>query len=137
MSSVDPSTAVLEFLLTQSAITALTTTARIWADLDQPVKGYTPSQGVGICFKVRGGNDGDPSVILDPSFQFKIYAATRPLCRQASRVLHDNFDAKANKDILAVRRETLPVTLTEQATEPEAEWTYALVFYKVMVRSLN
>jgi hypothetical protein len=136
VASVDPTAAVLEFLLAQSAITALTST-RIWADLDQPPKGYTPSQGVGVCFKVRGGNDGDPSVILDPSFQFKIYAATRPLCRQAARVLHDNFDAKANKDILAVRRETLPVTLTEPTTEPEAEWTYALVFYKVMVRSLN
>lgn len=136
MSSVDSSTAVLEFLLGQPAITALTAT-RIWSDLDQPPKGYTPSLGIGICFKVRGGNDGDPSVILDPSFQFKVYAATRPLCRQGARVLHDNFHEKANKDILTVRRETLPVTLTEQVTEPEAEWTFALVFYKVMVRSLN
>ena len=132
MTSVNETKVVLDFLLAQSALTAITST-RIWSDVDVPPEGYKPSVGVGICFRVRGGVDHDPSVIVDPSFQFKIYGATEAIARQAARVLHDNFNEKANKDILTVRRETLPVPLKE----PDAGWTYALVFYKVMVRSLS
>jgi hypothetical protein len=130
MTSVNETKAVLDFLLAQSALTAVTST-RIWSDVDEPPEGYRPSDGVGICFKVRGGVDHDPSVIVDPSFQFKVYGATEHIARQGARVLHDNFNEKANKDILTVRRETLPVPLQE----PDAGWTYALVFYRVMVRS--
>ena len=131
MTSVNETRVVLDFLLAQSALTALTST-RIWSDVDVPPEGYKPSDGVGICFRVRGGVDHDPSVIVDPSFQFKIYGATEAIARQAARVLHDNFNEKANQHILTVRRETLPVPLKE----PDAGWTYALVFYRVMVRSL-
>lgn len=132
MASVNETKAVLDFLLAQSALIAVTST-RIWADVDEPPEGYKPSAGVGICFRVRGGLDHDPSVIVDPSFQFKVYGATEAIARQGARVLHDNFNEKTNKDILTVRRETLPVPLKE----PDAGWTYALVFYKVMVRSLS
>ena len=136
MSSADETQAVLEFLQAQSALTTLTG-SRIWGDRRIPPKGYKPSDGVGICFKVRGGIDHDPSVIMDPSFQFKIYGHVdgtpdEATCRAAARALHDNFQERANKDILTVRREALPVTLQE----PETNWTYVLVFYKVMVRSL-
>lgn len=136
MTSVDETKAVLDFLQAQSALTAITST-RIWADVNKPPAGYKPSDGIGICFKVRGGVDLDPTVLMDPSFQFKIYGiqpgeSPEVAVRNAARVLHDNFDGRANKDILTVRRETMPVTLQE----PDAGWTYALVFYKVMVRSL-
>jgi len=130
MTSVNETKVVLDFLLAQSALTAITST-RIWSDVDEPPEGYKPSVGVGICFKVRGGVDHDPSVIVDPSFQFKVYGATEAIARQGARALHDNFDGLANKDILTVRRETLPVPLQE----PDAGWTYALVSYRVMVRS--
>lgn len=136
MTSVDETLRVLEFLQAQTAITSLTST-RIWADRLNPPPGYKPADGVAICFKVRGGVDLDPSVIMDPSFQFKIYGhadnvSDEVTCRAAARVLHDNFQERANEHILTVRRETLPVTLQE----PETNWTYVLVFYKVMVRSL-
>jgi hypothetical protein len=132
MTSANETKAVLDFLLAQSALTAITAN-RIWADVDEPPEGYKPAEGVGICFRVRGGADHDPDVIVDPSFQFKLYGATEAIARQGARVLHDNFDGKANKDILTVRRETLPVPLKE----PDADWAYALVFYRVMVRSLE
>ena len=131
MASVDETKAVLDYLQAQSAITALTST-RLWADVDEPSPSYKPNDGVGICFKVRGGIDLDPNVLMSPSLQFKIYGASEATCRQAARVLHDNFDERANKDILTVYRETMPVTLQE----PETDWIYCLVFYKVMVRSL-
>lgn len=132
MASVDETKAVLDFLMAQSALTALTAT-RIWADVNEPPPDYKPSVGIGICFKVRGGVDSDPSVLMDPSFQFKVYGDSEVKCRQGARILHDNFQEKANKDILTVRREALPVTLKE----PDVDWTYCLVFYRVMVRSLN
>lgn len=136
MTSIDETQALLEFLQAQTALTTLTG-SRLWADRRIPPDGYKPSDGVGICFKVRGGIDLDPSVLQDPSFQFKIYghvngASDEATCRNAAHVLHDCLQEKANKDILTARRETLPVTLQE----PDAGWTYALVFYKVMVRSL-
>lgn len=136
MTSADETQAVLTFLQAQSAITTLTG-SRIWGDRSKPPAGYKPSDGVGICLKVRGGVDLDPSVIMDPSFQFKIYghvdgAPDEVTCRNAARVLHDYFQERADGNILTVRRETLPVTLQE----PETNWTYVLVFYKVMVRSL-
>ena len=135
MTSVDETTAVLEYLQAQPTLTALTG-SRLWGDRREPPAGYKPTDGVGICFKVRGGVDHDPSVIVDPSFQFKIYGKVEGVpeeitCRNAARVLHDCFQEQANKHILTVRRETMPVTLQE----PELTWTYVLVFYKVMVRS--
>lgn len=132
MTSTDETKAVLDFLLAQSALTAVTST-RIWADRDEPPTGYTPGQGPGICFKVRGGNDGNPSVLIHPSFQFKVYGIDERTARSAALVLHDNFNEKADANIMTVYRETLPVTLQE----PDAEWIYALVFYKVMIRHLN
>jgi len=132
MASADETQAVLDFLQAQAAVVTLVST-RLWADVEQPEKGYTPNAGPAICFKVRGGVDLDPGVLLDPSFQFKIYGKSEAIARSAARTLHDNFEEKANKDILAVRRETLPVTLQET----ETDWIYALVFYRVMVRSLT
>jgi hypothetical protein len=131
MSTADETKIVLDFLEDQAPI--LTTfSTRIWGDAEQPKAGYVPANGPAICFKVRGGRDGDPGVLLDPSFQFKIYGNSEVIARGAARTLHDNFEAFANKDILAVRRETLPVTLQE----PETDWIYCLTFYQVMVRSL-
>lgn len=137
MISTDETKAVLELLQAQSALTVVTST-RIWADVDQPPSSYKPADGIGICFKVRGGTDGDPRVLVHPSFQFKVYG-TKPnespelTVRNAARLLHDNLDEKTSKDILTVYREVMPVTLRE----PDAEWIYALVFYKVMIRNLN
>lgn len=131
MASVDETKVVLDFLNAQAPILSAFGT-RIWADVEQPAAGYKPADGAAMCFKVRGGIDLDPSVLMDPSFQFKIYADSEVNARSAATTLHDNFEEQANKDILTVRRETLPVTLKE----PETDWIYALVFYRVMVRSL-
>jgi hypothetical protein len=131
MTTVDETLAVLDFLEAQTALVTMFG-ARMWADVDVPKAGYKPADGPAMCFKVRGGEDLDPVVVHDPSFQFKIYGTSAIVARNAARTLHDNFEERANKDILAVRRETMPVTLRE----PETGWTYALVFYSVMVRSL-
>lgn len=130
MTSTDETLAVLTLLEAQSALSAF----KFYADVVEPPPDYKPAQGIGVCFKVRGGSDGDPIVLMHPSFQFKIYAVSEVLCRQAARLLHDNFDGKADANILTVYREVIPVTLKEP--EP-AEWIYALVFYKVMIRHLN
>jgi len=132
MISTDETLAVLTLLQAQAALTAVTST-RIWADLDTPPAEYKPAQGVGICFKVRAGSDGNPIVLVHPSFQFKIYGASEVACRAAARTLHDNFNEKSDANILTVYREVMPVTLKE----PDTNWTFALVFYKVMVRNLN
>lgn len=128
MSSVDESLAVLTLLEAQAALSGYD----FFADVVVPPAGYTPADGIGICFKVRGGLDDDSGVVMDPSFQFKIYGADEVAARAAARTLHDNFEGKADRNVMAVRREALPVTLKE----PETGWTYVLVFYKVMVRSL-
>jgi hypothetical protein len=130
MTSTDETKAVLDLLEAQVAMNAY----QFFADVIEPPDGYKPHDGIGICFKVRGGTDGDPSVLMHPSFQFKIYGADEVACRAAARTLHDNFNEKADGNILAVYRETMPVTLKEPE---EPNWTYALVFYKVMVRNLN
>src|SRR5512136_1592905 len=128
MTSIDETLAVLGLLESQAALNSY----QFFADVEVPDASYQPADGIGICFKVRGGSDDDTNVIMDPSFQFKVYGADEVACRAAARTLHDNFEGKANKDVMAVRRETQPVTLKE----PETDWTYVLVFYKVMVRSL-
>lgn len=129
MTSTDETLAVLTLLEAQAALSAF----QFYADADIPPAGYKPANGVGVCFKVRGGNDGDPNVLMHPSFQFKIYAQTEVLCRQAARTLHDNFEGKVSADVLNVYREVLPATLQE----PDADWIYVLVFYKVMIRHLS
>lgn len=129
MTSTDETLAVLTLLEAQAALSAF----QFFADVDEPPAGYKPADGVGVCLKVRGGDDGDPNVLMHPSFQFKIYAVDEVACRLAARTLQDNFEGKTNADVLNVYREVLPVTLQE----PDAEWIYALVFYKVMIRHLS
>jgi hypothetical protein len=129
MTSTDETLVVLTLLEAQPALSAF----QFFADVEVPPVGYKPADGIGVCFKVRGGNDGDPNVLMHPSFQFKIYGETEVLCRQAARTLQDNFEGKVSADILNVYREVLPATLRE----PEADWIYALVFYKVMIRHLS
>jgi len=132
MTSADESKVTLTMLQAQAALTVVTST-RIWADVDEPPAGYKPADGVGICFKVRGGIDLDPPVLMSPSMQFKIYGANEVTARSAARVLHDAINERSDANILTVYRETLPVTLKE----PDTNWTYCLVFYKVMVRNLT
>ncbi len=132
--STDETLAVLKMLEAQADLSSF----KLFPDLEIPPEGYQPADGIGVCFKVRGGSDGDPSVLTHPSFQFKIYGLKTGeppelTCRIAARTLHDNFTEKSDANILTVYREVMPVTLKE----PETDWTYVLVFYKVMVRSLS
>ncbi len=130
MTSTDETLAVISLLEAQSAFTGW----KFFGNVEEPPPPYTPADGVGVCLKVRGGNDGDPIVLMHPSFQFKVYAKDEVVCQAAARTLHDNFNEKYSIDILAVNRETLPVLLREPTAR---EWIYALVFYKVMLRHLN
>jgi len=127
INSANETKVVIDFLEAQTPLS----TFKFWGDVDTPPSTYVPDDGIGVCLKVRGGVDDDSRAVFDPSFQFKIYAKNEVLARGAARTLHDNFEGKANKDITAVRREILPVTLKD----PESQWTYALVYYKIMVRN--
>ena len=123
---VDETKIVLDFLLAQDALKGFA----FWADVAEPVAGYKPADGVGICFKARGGNDDDTNVVFDPSFQFLIFGIDEVTCRDAAHVLHDVVEGRGDAHIMAIRRETYPVTLKD----PQTNWTHVLVHYKIMVR---
>ena len=128
---IDETQIVLTYLEAQAALTAITS-GRIWADVAMPPADYKPADGVGICFKLRGGSDDDTNEVLSGSFQFKIYAADEPTARSAKRILYSVLQDAKNKNILSSRRESLGVTLKEPATD----WTYVLVYYSIMVLNL-
>ena len=127
-SIVDENTVLLNWLESKAALTAVTD-GRIWADCDTPPAGYKPADGVGICFKVRGGSDDDADAVHSPSFQFKIYGADEAVARSAYRTLHGVLQNAKNHNILASRREGLGATLKEPTG-----WVYVLVFYSLMIR---
>lgn len=124
---IDADAVLRVYLAGKADLTALVG-ARLYASAELPA-GYNVSQGPALLFATRGGGQEYSSRVLDPSYQFRAYAATEAAARQVDRVLFDVLnDAKA-AGILSARLESFPVLLME----PETEWPFVLSFYRLMM----
>jgi len=123
----DTDTVLRAYLATRAALTDLVG-ARLYASAELPA-GYNVSQGPALLFSTRGGGQEYSSRVLDPSYQFRAYAATEMLASEVNRALFDVLnDAKA-PGILSARLESFPALLTE----PETGWKFFLSFYRLMM----
>ena len=130
--NVDENKAVTDFLLADSSITD-SFGSRIWGGRDVPPPTYKPADGPGLCLKSRGGLDDYTDVVMHPSMQIKVYGATEAVANASYRLLHQRLQNARSADILWARREVTGQLLRE----PDTEWVFVLVFYKVMLRDLN
>lgn len=130
---IDAPDVLRDFLLLQSNITTLVGT-RIWAELDTPPKGYTPSDGGAIVFKARPGIGPDATnSILHSSWQFKFYGPTIYVARNVYRATADRlFDASlfgaSFQSAIEAEGQSIP---PESATD----WLFVLAFFETWMRS--
>lgn len=127
---IDPMTTVLDYLKTQTALTTLTTSQRIYADPDLP-REYKPETGEMLTFVIRGGIPDYTSQVLDLSFQFRSYGPAMPACVAVDRALFDILQDISCGDIKMARQETAGRPLREQATG----WPFVLSFYRIQFNS--
>ncbi len=125
---VDAPKAILDYLLAQANLTNVVE-RRIYAEVDSPPAGYTPTDGPAICLKTRGGTQDYESAVLLPSVQFKCYGESEAVANEGYQALCDALNDKSSYAIKRAQFETLGQTLRE----PETGWIYVLVFFRIMV----
>lgn len=123
MTDVD---SVLRSYLTAMPALVMLTGQRIYAGVDLPA-GYTPDAGPAVLFSPRGGGQDFSSAVLNPSYQFRSYAATEKLARQTDQELYSALNDKKTGVIKMIRMETYPQLLAE----PTTGWPFLLTFYRV------
>lgn len=134
--TIDVRVPVLNFLLdatrpeAQPLIEAVGDGDRLWAGRKLP-EGYTVAQGGGILFDVRGGNEHYSGWVQNPSFQFLCYAATEAETCELAGHLFTALHKRRGAQITYAKREQVE----QLVLDPETEWTFAIVFYTVRVRS--
>lgn len=99
---------------------------RIWAGVNTPPKGYEPTAGAAIVFRVRGGLEDYSPHYARPSVQVKCYAAAG----QAAYGLALTVQAVLRQPIAGLptgRPESLPQILNE-----ENGWPMAAFFYEFL-----
>jgi len=103
---------------------------RIYAGRYLP-SGYKPGDGPAALFTVRGGGQDYSSKVFEPSLQFRIYAETESMCRQAAGELYDALNDTQARKIIYMRMEdgTIPTLLSE----PGSDWPYVLMYFKFHV----
>jgi len=116
--------AILATLQAAPAVTNLTTTARIWAEHNEPPKGYAIADGPCITFKTRGGGADYSDVLLEPSVQVLCIAATVADTHELYRAIYDALQNAHNGTIKWVRNETLGQTISMQGTGWPANLSY-------------
>lgn len=122
---------ILEALEANAALIAITGT-RLWAESDYPPAGYTPDDGPGIAFKVRGGGP-DYIPMHRPSVQFKCYGASEVVAQQCYRALVDALHDQPGVDVRWGQQETYGQTLRE----PDSGWVFVLALFTLWVRSVE
>lgn len=130
---IDAAKTLNDYLLTQTALTALIGT-RLWAEMDTPPeKQYKPHDGAGIVFKSAGGpglEAGDRVIAV--RWQFKIYGKDIYAIRSAYLALVDALhDVRGRGGILGSSLETPGVPLEE----PDTHWLFMLTFFMTRMKS--
>jgi hypothetical protein len=121
---------LLDFLRRNQAIADLAD-GRLYAGPALP-KGYAPSlSGPAILFSRRGGNVDYTGLVLNPSVQFRCYAASSAKAGELDRALYDALHDKHGPGIKRARAEVLGQPLIEPETDPP--WHYVLSFYRVRI----
>ena len=103
---------------------------RLYAGRDVPPSGYTPDDGAAITFLVRGGGPDYDDALLLPSVQFKCYGTSELEANTTYRALVDALHNSRGASVLWAELEVLGGTLRE----PDTEWVFVLVFFKIMLR---
>lgn len=123
----DPHKAVRDYLLTNGALVALTST-RIYAAKDTPPTGYTPATtGAAICLKVAGGSPDYSGALISPRIQFKCYAATEVAAQALFSALYGALHEQAGGEV----RWAMCETLGQIIPEPDTGWLFALSYFRV------
>jgi hypothetical protein len=123
-----------DWLIEQPAIEALfrITPAgayRIYAETANPPAGYRPTQGVCLCFKVRGGVVSQSDALLLPSVQFIIFGLTEYAAQGAYRAVFDALHNGRGAVMRWAQCESLGVTLAD----PDTGWPFVLSFWKISI----
>jgi hypothetical protein len=105
---------------------------RIYAGRYLP-SGYKPTQGPALLFMTRGGGQDYSSKLMEPSVQFRVYAATEANCRHAAQALYDGLNDQQARQISYSRMEdgTIPTLLAE----PGSDWPYILMYFKMHMQN--
>lgn len=127
---IDLPAKILAFLQANAPLVALTST-RLWAEADFPPAGYTPDDGAGIAFKIRGGRP-DYTPMHWPSVQFKIYGATEVAANACYRALYDALHEQGGADVRWGQVEVYGQTLRE----PDTDWIFVLAAFTLLIRSV-
>lgn len=131
---IDDAKTLLDFLQADGPLTVLFD-RRIWAEMETPPPAYKPSQGLGMCFRRRGGTQDYEAVNLFPSYQFKIYGQVGGLlsseasANEGYRALYEALNYRATYLIKSAELEAQGQTLRE----PDTGWAYSLCFYRLQV----
>jgi len=126
---VDPHTTIRTFLAADATLTALTST-RIYAGRDVPPKGYKPSDGACVVFRVRGGAPDYDDALLNPSVQFKVYGEDEVAAFAVYQALYDRLHNGYSATILHAESEVLGQLLEE----PDTEWRFVLAYFLVQIK---
>ena len=132
------------YLLTKSALTAITGTgSRLIAARDLP-PGYTPSDGSALIFMTQPGSQDYTSGMLMPRIQFRSYGGFAKGEKHTEgeanawlldQVLYESVNDTSYEagNIAQFRLEdgTYPTMLTE----PGSDWPYVLTFYRAYIRN--
>lgn len=100
--------------------------SRLFAGSRLPA-GFNIETGPALLFTPRGGGQDFSGKHHTPSFQFRAYAKTEALAREASRVLYDALNDKPSREIKSGRLEGYPAMLRD----PDTQWPYMLSFYRI------
>lgn len=125
---IDAPKAILDYLLAQPGVTALTDT-RIWAESSTPPPGYKPSEGAGLCMRARGGLPDASDGFLRVSWQCKCYGATAVEANALYRVV---YSALHNAQAGTLRWGRCEV-LGQPLLEPETNWPFILTVFELWV----
>lgn len=126
---VDPHPLIADYLATVSQVATLTGT-RIWAGEDTPPKGYEPTQGRAIVFRVRGGLEDHSPHYARPSVQVKCYAPTRQTAYELALIVKAALSEMHLAGLPSGRAETLPNLINEVNG-----WPMAVFFYEFLAVS--
>ncbi len=124
---IDAPDVIRDFLVDQGTLTAVTGT-RIWAEVPTPPPGYTPADGPGIAFMIRGGVVDYTGAVLIPSCQFKCYGEDEATAQSGYRALFDVLHEQRGEDIKFALMERPGQTLREPTN-----WVFVLAYYTIFV----
>lgn len=131
----DAADIVRDYLLSVSAITTLTgsgSSARIWAELTYPPKGYKPSDGGALVFKADGAQYQAENAILRTRWQFKVYGLDVYVIRALYSALLDALhDTRGRGNILSSQ----PLGPGAILDDPRTGWPFRLEFIETAIRS--